>query len=71
MVLVVMHSLQEGAEARLGFCGACPQKPRLAGVKLVFLAFFVLTTPSVWIVRCCTMVAEVPYGMHTPERSGP
>ena len=51
--------------------GLAPQKPRLAGVKLVFLGFFVLTNPSVWIVRCCTMVAEVPYGMHTPKGSGP
>ena len=31
-------------------------------MKLVFLGFFVLTNPSVWIVRCCTMVAEVLYG---------
>ena len=49
--------------------GLAPQKPRLAGVKLVFLGFFVLTNPSVWIVHCCTMVAEVPYGMHTRKRS--
>ena len=33
--------------------GLAPQKPRLAGVKLVFLGFFVLTNPCVWIVRCC------------------
>ena len=31
--------------------GLAPHKPRLAGVKLVFLGFFVLTNPSVWIVK--------------------
>ena len=51
--------------------GLAPQKPRLAGVKLVFLGFFVLTNPSVWMVHCCGMVAEVPYGMHTRKRGGP
>ena len=51
--------------------GLAPQKPRLAGVKLVSIGFFVRTNPSIWIVRLCTMVAEVPYGMHTPNKSGP
>ena len=40
-------------------------------MKLFFIGFFVFTNPSIWIVRCCTMLAEVPYGMHTPKKSRP
>ena len=47
--------------------GLAPQKPRLAGVKLVFLGFFVLTNPSVWIVLCCPMVAEVLWYAYPKE----
>ena len=57
--------------ARLGFCGACPTETETSRREAGFPRFFVLTNPSVWIVRCCTMVAEVPYGMHTRKRSGP
>ena len=43
MVLIVMHSLQEGAVARLGFCGACRTETetsrREAGFPRVFCAY--------------------------------
>ena len=53
--------------ARLGFFGACPTETETSRREAGFHRVFPHTNQSVWIVLCCTMVAEVPYGMHTPK----